>query len=168
MGNTSPLICCIKCVLFERWLHSAREQLNHILMHIVMFTSRSPWNCSSQEAIDAERATHDHLLHMSEIKGWTSGRNITSRDITADFVVIGQSEKHVELNSYIIHSDHQKGVIYLWSLKMLNFVMPKGHAAKMNIFITDTQKTEFDRLHNTCREGVFVLVKTILLASEGW
>lgn len=32
-------------------------------------------------------------------------------------------------------------------------------------FIT---KVKFDRLHNTCLEGVFVLVKTILLASEGW
>ncbi|MEM0675702.1 Dabb family protein [Dickeya oryzae] len=82
-----------------------------MLMHIVMFTFRSPWNWSSLEAIDAESATHDHPNHISEIKGWTCGRNTTNRDIAADFVVIGLFENREDLNSYIIHPDHQKGVI---------------------------------------------------------
>lgn len=81
-----------------------------MLMHIVMFTFRKPWNWSSLEAIDAERATRAHPNHIDEIKGWTCGRNTTKRDIAADFVVIGLFESIEALNSYIIHPDHQQGV----------------------------------------------------------
>lgn len=81
-----------------------------MLMHIVMFTFRKPWNWSSLEAIDAERATRAHPNHIDEIKGWTCGRNTTKRDIAADFVVIGLFESTEDLNSYIIHPDHQQGV----------------------------------------------------------
>ena len=81
-----------------------------MLMHIVMFTFRNPWSWSSLKAIDAERATRAHPNHIDEIKGWSCGRNITKRDIAADFVVIGLFESNEDLNSYIIHPDHQDGV----------------------------------------------------------
>lgn len=77
-------------------------------MHIVMFTLKSPWSWSSLETIDAERATRAHPDHINEIKGWSCGRNITRRDIAADFVVIGLFENREDLNAYIIHPDHQK------------------------------------------------------------
>jgi len=92
-----------------------REALNHMLMHIVMFTLRNPWNWSSPEALNAERATRAHPNHISEIKGWSCGRNTTTRDIAADFVVIGLFKNREDLNSYIIHPDHQRGVIK-WKL----------------------------------------------------
>ncbi|MEM6160966.1 Dabb family protein [Erwinia sp. P6884] len=82
-----------------------------MLMHIVMFTFRSPWSWSSLEAIDAERATRAHPNYIDEIKGWSCGRNITKRDIAADFVVIGLFENIEDLNAYIIHPNHQEGVI---------------------------------------------------------
>ncbi len=82
-----------------------------MLMHIVMFTFRNPWSWSSFEAIDAEKATHAHPNHISEIKGWSCGRNTTKRDIAADFMVIGLFENRQDLNAYIIHPNHQEGVI---------------------------------------------------------
>lgn len=87
-----------------------REELNHMLMHIVVFTFQNKWNWSSLEAIDAERATRTHPNHINEIKGWNCGRNTTKRGIAADFVVIGLFENCEDLNFYIIHPDHQKGV----------------------------------------------------------
>ncbi|NIF20433.1 Dabb family protein [Candidatus Pantoea multigeneris] len=80
-----------------------------MLMHIVMFTFKHPWNWSSLEAIDAERATRAHPHHINEIKGWSCGRNTTKRDIAADFIVIGLFNNRSELDAYIIHPDHQKG-----------------------------------------------------------
>lgn len=97
--------------LIQNVIHnSKREALNHMLMHIVIFTFRKPWTWSSLEAIDAEKATRAHPSHIDEIKGWSCGRNSTRRDIAADFVVIGLFENSEDLNSYIIHPDHQRGV----------------------------------------------------------
>lgn len=63
------------------------------------------------EAIDAERATRAHSDRISEIKGWCCARNTTRRDIAGDFVAIGLFENREDLNSYIIHPDHQQGVM---------------------------------------------------------
>ncbi|UTH75627.1 Dabb family protein [Chromobacterium sp. IIBBL 290-4] len=82
-----------------------------MLMHIVLFTFKKPWSWESEEAIDAEKATHAHPDHIAEIKGWTCGRNTTKRDIAADFVVVGLFENREELNAYIIHPNHQLGVM---------------------------------------------------------
>lgn len=52
---------------------------------------------------------------------------------------------------------------------MLDFVMAEDHAARMKIFITDTQKAELEHLHDTSRDKrVCDRIKAILLASEGW
>lgn len=96
-------------------------------MHIVMFTLKSPWSWSSLETIDAERATRAHPDHINEIKGWSCGRNITRRDIAADFVVIGLFESREDLNAYIVHPDHQKGVAkwkYIADWKVVDIELP--------------------------------------------
>ncbi|AHG21715.1 stress responsive protein [Chania multitudinisentens RB-25] len=81
-----------------------------MLMHIVLFTFKAPWSWASLEAIDAERSTRAHPNHIEEIKGWTCGRNITRRNIAADFVVIGLFENRETLDAYIEHPNHQIGV----------------------------------------------------------
>jgi hypothetical protein len=86
-----------------------------MLMHVVLFTFKNPWSWASLEAIDAERSTRAHPIHISEIKGWSCGRNITKRDIAADFVVFGLFENTEDLNAYIVHPDHQTGVMK-WKL----------------------------------------------------
>ncbi|MGD8105727.1 hypothetical protein ACQE32_03460 [Pantoea sp. FN0302] len=63
-----------------------------MLMHIVLFTFKTPWRWASIDAIDAERTTRVHPDYIYEIKGWACGRNITRRHIAADFVVIGMFE----------------------------------------------------------------------------
>ncbi|CAI1595856.1 Dabb family protein [Serratia ficaria] len=81
-----------------------------MLMHIVLFRFKTPWSWASLEAIDAEKSTRAHPLHIDEIKGWSCGRNTTKRDIAADFVVMGLFENREALNAYILHPDHQLGV----------------------------------------------------------
>lgn len=82
-----------------------------MLMHIAMFTFKNPCSWSSLEAIDAERVMGIHPHQIGEIKGWNCGRNTTKRDITADSVLIGLFENSEDLNTYIIHPDHQKSVM---------------------------------------------------------
>ncbi|HEH8789772.1 TPA: Dabb family protein, partial [Salmonella enterica] len=87
----------------------------------------SPWSWSSLEAIDAERVTRTHPNQICEIKGWSCGRNTTKRDIAADFVVIGLFENSEDLNNYIIHPDHQKGVMKWMSIadwKVVDIELP--------------------------------------------
>jgi hypothetical protein len=65
---------------------------------------------ASVEAIDAEWSTRAHPNYIDEIKGLTCGRNITRRNIAADFVVISIFEGREALESYIVHPNHQAGV----------------------------------------------------------
>ena len=81
-----------------------------MLLHIVLFSFKSPWNWSSLEAIAAERATRKHHHYIREIKGWISGRNVTHRSIAADFAVVGLFENKEDMNAYLVHPDHQAGV----------------------------------------------------------
>lgn len=100
-----------------------------MLMHIVLFTFKNPWSWASLEAIDAERTTRAHPNHINEIKGWTCGRNTTKRDIAADFVVLGLFENREDLDAYIIHPDHQKGVVKWKSIadwKVVDIELPSA------------------------------------------
>lgn len=81
-----------------------------MLMHIVLFTFKNPWSWASLEAIEAEKLSKKHSSHISEIKGWTCGRNIIKRDIAADFVVIGLFENRDDFYSYMDHPNHQIGI----------------------------------------------------------
>ncbi|SHO58671.1 Dabb family protein [Vibrio quintilis] len=81
-----------------------------MILHIVLFQFRTPWNWSARQAQEAELVTQNHPTHIDEIKGWFCGRNMTIRDIAADFVVLGLFNNTDELQSYIMHPDHQQGV----------------------------------------------------------
>ncbi|MBZ2398691.1 Dabb family protein [Erwinia amylovora] len=86
------------------------EKATPVLMHIVLFTLKKELDWTSEEVIDAERATHAHPNFIDEIKGWACGRNTTQREIAADFMVMGLFESRDDLNAYLIHPDHQAGV----------------------------------------------------------
>lgn len=81
-----------------------------MILHIVLFNFKKPWSWSSNNAIEAEQATRNHPNHIKEIKGWVCGRNISRRDIAADFVVLGIFENQDELEKYIVHPNHIEGV----------------------------------------------------------
>lgn len=81
-----------------------------MLLHIVLFSFNDTldWNCP--EIREAEGVTYEHPKYISEIKGWICGRNVTNRDIAADFVVIGLFNDVHDLESYINHPNHRVGV----------------------------------------------------------
>lgn len=81
-----------------------------MLLHIVLFTFKTPYDWNSLEALEAERVTKAHPKYISEIKDWVCGRSIIERDIAADFVVMGIFENVRSLNSYIKHPNHKLGV----------------------------------------------------------
>ncbi|MCA7014579.1 Dabb family protein [Dickeya dadantii] len=81
-----------------------------MILHIVLFTFKNPYNWSSPAALEAEEITRSHPLHISEIRGWGCGRNITDRAVAADFVVLGMFDTQQDVAAYLVHSNHQVGV----------------------------------------------------------
>ncbi|MFT2112065.1 Dabb family protein [Marinomonas sp. 2405UD68-3] len=81
-----------------------------MLLHIVLFNFREGFNWSSQEAIDAEQSTKDHPNHIEQIKGWLCSRNVSTRTIAADFMVLGIFKNMGDIQNYLKHPNHQEGV----------------------------------------------------------
>ncbi|NHB93634.1 Dabb family protein [Photorhabdus cinerea] len=96
---------------------------NYLIAHQVFFTFKDGINWDSEKAILAERVTLNHINEISEIKGWFCGRNICDRSIrdhsiadrkkSVDFSLIGYFKSYQDLDTYIHHPDHVKGVV-LW------------------------------------------------------
>ncbi|KUI98312.1 Stress responsive alpha-beta barrel domain protein [Vibrio sp. MEBiC08052] len=81
-----------------------------MILHVVLFTFKKNWSWSSTNAIEAEQATRNHPRHIEEIKGWICGRNISRREIAADFIAIGIFNNTDDLEKYIVHPNHREGV----------------------------------------------------------
>ncbi|OCQ53917.1 Stress responsive A/B Barrel Domain protein [Photorhabdus australis subsp. thailandensis] len=91
---------------------------NYLIAHQVFFTFKDGISWDSEKAILAERVALNHVNEISEIKGWFCGRNICDRSIinrkqSVDFSLIGYFKSHQDLDIYINHPDHVKGVV-LW------------------------------------------------------
>ncbi|CAM3669328.1 Stress responsive A/B Barrel Domain protein [Vibrio aerogenes CECT 7868] len=84
-----------------------------MILHIVLFQFRAPWDWSAEQVQKAEQVTRNHPTQIDEIQGWFCGRNMTLRDVAADFAVLGLFNNTDELQSYLLHPDHQQGV-RLW------------------------------------------------------
>lgn len=82
-----------------------------MILHLVFFKFSEPFQWCDDEVIEAESSTRQHPLHISEILGWTCGRNISSRKQAMDFLVIGLFENQEALSAFIIHPNHQQGVL---------------------------------------------------------
>jgi hypothetical protein len=89
---------------------SARGQF---IRHVVMFKFRTGVTWSDPRAVAAERATAGHPQHIGEILGWEFGRNLSSRPVAYDFVLIGTFADHAAVDRYLTHPDHLRGV-RLW------------------------------------------------------
>jgi len=84
-----------------------------LIRHVVMFKFRTGVTWSDPRAVAAERATASHPQHIEEILGWEFGRNLSSRPVAYDFVLIGTFADHAAVDRYLTHPDHLRGV-RLW------------------------------------------------------
>ncbi|WP_043266811.1 Dabb family protein [Streptomyces sp. CT34] len=84
-----------------------------MLNHVVLFKFRPGVTWDDPRALQAERASRRHPVHIPEILSWECGRNTTDRDIGYDFAVIGRFSDHQAVESYLSHPDHVQGV-ELW------------------------------------------------------
>ncbi|RMT08909.1 Stress responsive alpha-beta barrel domain protein, partial [Pseudomonas amygdali pv. lachrymans] len=82
-----------------------------MILHLVFFKFHEPFQWCDNEVIEAEAATRRHPHHINEIAGWACGRNISVRKRAMDFVAMGLFESQEELSSFLIHPDHQDGVL---------------------------------------------------------
>lgn len=82
-----------------------------MIIHLVFFKFYEPFKWCDDEVIDAEASTRQHPFHINEILGWACGRNTSQREQAMDFVVMGLFENQEALSAFLIHSNHQQGVL---------------------------------------------------------
>jgi hypothetical protein len=82
-----------------------------MILHLVFFKFDEPFQWCDDEVIDAEASTRQHPLHINEIVGWACGRNISPRKQAMDFVVMGLFETQESLSAFLVHPNHQQGVM---------------------------------------------------------
>ncbi|RON08578.1 stress responsive protein [Pseudomonas brassicacearum] len=82
-----------------------------MILHLVFFKFDEPFQWCDDEVIDAEASTRQHPLHINEIVGWACGRNISPRKQAMDFVVMGLFETQEALSAFLVHPNHQQGVM---------------------------------------------------------
>ncbi len=81
-----------------------------MIAHVVSFRFRPGVTWDDPRATAAERVTRDHPAHIPQILGWTLGRNITNRQNSYDFGLVGHFADRVALDTYLSHPDHRRGV----------------------------------------------------------
>ncbi|WP_315138721.1 Dabb family protein [Achromobacter marplatensis] len=81
-----------------------------MILHLVIFKFRNPFQWCDDEVVDAEASTRQHPKHIKEISSWFCARNISLRKQAMDFVVMGLFKNQEDLSAYLIHPDHQQGV----------------------------------------------------------
>jgi hypothetical protein len=91
---------------------AARKQQTFIV-HQVFFQFKEGINWDSEKAKKAEQATLRHPREISQIKAWFCGRSIIARPQAADFSLIGYFAGREDLDAYMVHPDHLRGV-ELW------------------------------------------------------
>ncbi|HBR99067.1 MAG TPA: stress responsive protein [Gammaproteobacteria bacterium] len=85
-----------------------------MILHIVLFTFKDGYSWQSPAALTAEAKSKDHPSHIQEIIAWMTGRNISDRDIAADFAVAGVFTDQAALQRYRVDPDHHVGAT-LWA-----------------------------------------------------
>jgi hypothetical protein len=83
------------------------------IVHQVFFQFKKGINWDNEKAKEAEQATLRHPLEISQIKAWFCGRSIIARPQAVDFSLIGYFARREDLDAYMVHPDHLRGVA-LW------------------------------------------------------
>lgn len=82
-----------------------------MILHLVFFKFDEPFQWCDDEVIEAEASTRQHPHYIDRILGWACGRNISLRKKAMDFVVMGLFESQEDLSAFLIHPNHQEGVL---------------------------------------------------------
>ncbi|GAA5787064.1 hypothetical protein GCM10007860_22180 [Chitiniphilus shinanonensis] len=84
-----------------------------MILHMVLFKFKSGFSWQSPIALDAEAKSKGHPAHIKEILAWLTGRDISRREVAADFTIAGLFKDQAALQSYLVDADHMEGVV-LW------------------------------------------------------
>ena len=80
------------------------------MRHIVLFTLQEGISVDDQGVLEAARLSEEHPRHISEIREWWCGFDVSGRDIAADFMVMGVFDSTDALDRYMAHAHHRQGV----------------------------------------------------------
>jgi hypothetical protein len=83
------------------------------IVHQVFFQFKKGIDWDDEKAKKAEQVTLHHPRDINQIKAWFCGRSIIARPQAVDFSLIGYFACREDLDAYMVHPDHLKGV-ELW------------------------------------------------------
>jgi hypothetical protein len=92
---------------------SGKLKRQSLIAHQVFFKFKEGIDWQSEKAKAAEQATLGHADAIPEIAAWFCGRSAIPRLQAVDFSLIGYFASREDLDAYMVHPDHQKGV-ELW------------------------------------------------------
>ncbi|MGK4584924.1 Dabb family protein [Kitasatospora sp. HPMI-4] len=79
-----------------------------MIRHIVLFKFKPGCDWNDPRALAAEHSSQQVGTRVPGLRSWTTGRNITDRDIAHDFVAIGVLDDETALKRYLTHPFHQE------------------------------------------------------------
>lgn len=107
-----------------------------MILHLVLFKFKGGFSWQSPIAVGAEAKSKDHPAHIKEILTWLTGRDISRRDVAADFIIAGLFKDQAALQSYLVHADHMEGVV-LWreiaTWQVIDIDMDAGTTTRLGI-----------------------------------
>jgi hypothetical protein len=79
-----------------------------MIRHIVLFKFKPGITWNEPAALAAEQSSHQVGERVPDLLHWQVGRNISSRAIAHDFVVMGLVQDQESLQRYLVHPFHQE------------------------------------------------------------
>lgn len=80
------------------------------IRHIVLFELREGVSRNDPAVQRAAALSRSHPEHIDEIEDWWAGFDLTGRDISVDFMVMGSFATPRALERFAVHPHHRQGV----------------------------------------------------------
>lgn len=79
-----------------------------MIRHYVLFKFKPGISWDDARAVQAEQMAAKVGGEVPELREWTVGRNISTRPIAYDFIVVGLLDDEEAVERYLVHPFHQE------------------------------------------------------------
>jgi hypothetical protein len=81
-----------------------------VIRHYVLFKFRSGVSWDDARAQQAEQTAAKVGGEVPELREWKTGRNISTRPVAYDFIVVGLLDDMDAVERYLVHPFHQEAI----------------------------------------------------------
>ncbi|MEU1277824.1 Dabb family protein [Streptomyces sp. NPDC005805] len=81
-----------------------------MIRHVVLFKFKPGIGWDDPRALAAERTAAEVGAEVPEVRDWSVGRNVSTREISYDFLVEGLLDDMQGVQDYLVHPFHQEAI----------------------------------------------------------